>query len=307
MKYETFIKFKPENVYKKTKNWIKNNYKKNIVDNFAMATATLPQLVAIETFFAGMNDDVSQISRIGTFLFSLLGFGSILSRGRDNLTERKIYERFIKQIKENETYGKIKAKLRINDFKQKIRENETYGKITEKLRINDFKKWLEKNKGIRKSDRAYETTYQFITTPFVYTISNIIKGAVFNTKILIEIGLATGIQTIAGHKVLGVPRGYFIDLFRDLSGIQESARIPEKIKNLKPRYKKGLIALLTASSLAITCGIYSLTPDKSMFYDRFISNKKIEVVEDSKIKNMKTKNNYKKLENIVLENSNEKP
>src|SRR3989344_2208263 len=65
----------------------------------------------------------------------------------------------------------------------------------------------------------------------------------------------------------GIACGYAIDFYKDLSGIQESKRIPSKIfgldiKNKSPKFKKSLLALATAGSIALTSGIYHFIPDK---------------------------------------------
>ena len=65
---------------------------------------------------------------------------------------------------------------------------------------------------------------------------------------------------------LGWPAGYTIDLFRDLTGIKKSERIPSRIRNLGSGTKKGLATLALAGSLAVTAGIYGLTQDKNETY-----------------------------------------
>ena len=80
------------------------------------------------------------------------------------------------------------------------------------------------------------------------TIKEIVGGTVAGTLF----GLASG----------GLI-GYGMDTFRDLTGIKESARVPKYIRNKSFRFKLGLAATITAASIALTAGIYKITPDKN--------------------------------------------
>ncbi|MBI4163512.1 MAG: hypothetical protein HY512_01500 [Candidatus Aenigmarchaeota archaeon] len=64
--------------------------------------------------------------------------------------------------------------------------------------------------------------------------------------------------------VIGPMLGYFIDVYRDLVGIEKCERptYPKTIKSLRPTIKKSLAAGLVAASIGLTAGVYSLTPDK---------------------------------------------
>lgn len=70
----------------------------------------------------------------------------------------------------------------------------------------------------------------------------------------IAIGTACGIALGA---VNGGPMGYAVDLFRDLTGLKESERIPELVRKQNSKIKKGLVALLVGSAIALTSAIYS--------------------------------------------------
>jgi hypothetical protein len=63
---------------------------------------------------------------------------------------------------------------------------------------------------------------------------------------------------------IGGPIGYAIDTFRDLAGLKEMERnsYPDFIRRQGPKAKIGIASLLTAATIAITTGIYYLTPNK---------------------------------------------
>ena len=81
-----------------------------------------------------------------------------------------------------------------------------------------------------------------------------------------KVAIGTGIN-VAVSPLAGIIMGYSIDGFRDLTGLEDSERIPELVKKQKPSIKKSLAAILTAASIGLTAGIYSLTPDKSIGAD----------------------------------------
>lgn len=72
--------------------------------------------------------------------------------------------------------------------------------------------------------------------------------------------------------VKGPIKGYAIDSFRDLAGIEESSRLPISIKSLSPKVKKGIIAAAIVSSIALMGIIYNSTtpkPPKNTNYDKY--------------------------------------
>ena len=103
-------------------------------------------------------------------------------------------------------------------------------------------------------DAAYVALFNMAVTPPFYYYSGVhdIKKIVFGTAIAIGVGL-----------VSGGPVGYVIDAYRDLTGIQESRRLPAFVKNMNPRLKLGLATALTAAALGITVKIYDLAPGKN--------------------------------------------
>lgn len=103
------------------------------------------------------------------------------------------------------------------------------------------------------SDSIYGGLWNlFIAPPFYYAsgardLSEIVGG----TAIGILFGLTSG----------GLV-GYAIDMYRDLTGIKESARVPIYIRNKSSKFKLGLATAITASAIALTTGVYKITPDK---------------------------------------------
>jgi len=87
--------------------------------------------------------------------------------------------------------------------------------------------------------------------------------------------LAMGISAAKGPI-----KGYSIDTFRDLAGIEESSRLPSSIKSLSPKVKKGMIAAAIVASIATSYFIYRATPprvSKEIYpdkYDLILENQK---------------------------------
>ena len=80
-----------------------------------------------------------------------------------------------------------------------------------------------------------------------------------------EIAIGTAAAVVFGG-INGPFLGYAIDIGRDLTGLKNSERpsYPKKVRSLGSKTKKGLAALLTGSAIALTAGIYSITPDNSL-------------------------------------------
>jgi hypothetical protein len=60
----------------------------------------------------------------------------------------------------------------------------------------------------------------------------------------------------------GPIKGYAIDTFRDLTGIEESNRLPKYIKSLPLGVKRGIAVAAIVASLATLCLIYKATPQE---------------------------------------------
>lgn len=103
-------------------------------------------------------------------------------------------------------------------------------------------------------DAVYSGAFNMVVTPAFYyaagsrDMTEIIGG----TAISIGFGLASG----------GIV-GYVMDNYRDFTGIKESKRVPDAIKNKSPRFKLGLAAAATAFSIALTCGTYIAQPNNT--------------------------------------------
>jgi hypothetical protein len=106
----------------------------------------------------------------------------------------------------------------------------------------------EKVKGVH--DHLFSLAYStVITPPFYYAAGS---------RDLKEIAIGT-VTTMGIALAMGGAMGYSIDAFRDLTGIEESERLPDLVKNQNSYVKKGLAALLTMGSVGTMAAIYSLT------------------------------------------------
>ena len=105
------------------------------------------------------------------------------------------------------------------------------------------------------NDAVYNGLFNLVGGPFIYLIAG--------SRNLNEIAMGTALGIVLGI-VNGFPLGYSADVFRDLAGLKECERplYPKFLKRQNSKIKKGLAALLVASSIALTAGIYALTPDK---------------------------------------------
>ncbi|MEK6932542.1 MAG: hypothetical protein AABW56_01980 [Nanoarchaeota archaeon] len=106
-------------------------------------------------------------------------------------------------------------------------------------------------------DSIYGGLFNLIIAPGFYYTSGVrdLNEILGGTAISILFGLTSG----------GL-MGYSIDMFRDLTGIKESARVPRYIKNKSSNFKLGLATAITAASIALTAGIYKITSDKKQFH-----------------------------------------
>lgn len=135
-----------------------------------------------------------------------------------------------------------------------------------RLNIND--KTKERTQQIH--DSLYGGLLNLLTTPLFYYASGArnLKEIIGGTLMGIGFGLAAG----------GLI-GYIIDMGRDLTGIKESARVSEYIRNKNPRFKLSLAAAITAASIALTGAIYKLNSD-----NHAVNKQKAEQHENFKIK-----------------------
>ncbi len=108
-------------------------------------------------------------------------------------------------------------------------------------------------------DFAYLAAFNLVTSPLLYYAS----GSRDPLEIAWGSALAVGVGAANG-----IPLGYAVDLFRDLTGIKKSERVPTKIRNLGSKTKRGLATLALAGSIVLTAGIYAITPDKIENYQQ---------------------------------------
>jgi len=121
-----------------------------------------------------------------------------------------------------------------------------------------FKIKDETNEGLQYShDTGYCAAFNLVLAPPIYYASG--------SRDLTEIAIGTGAAMVFSL-VNGWPLGYSVDLFRDLTGLNECNRpsYPDIIKRQTPRIKKTLAGLLVIGAIALTAGIYALTPDQSV-------------------------------------------
>src|SRR3989338_3451481 len=113
------------------------------------------------------------------------------------------------------------------------------------FRITD--KTLERMQTL--NDVAYTAVFNLAISPLIYFIS----GA----RDLKEIVVGTLCASFFGA-LNGVPMGYSVDLFRDLTGLKKSERIPRFVRKTNSKIKKGLCGLLVAASIGLTASVYNL-------------------------------------------------
>ncbi|MFA6072533.1 MAG: hypothetical protein WC758_00270 [Candidatus Woesearchaeota archaeon] len=154
------------------------------------------------------------------------------------------------------------------------------------IKINDAS--LEKFQTMH--DVIYMAGYNLIISPAFYYVA----GSRDANEIIGGTALSIGFGLGAGWFL-----GYSVDFYRDFLGTKKSERVPEFIKNKSSNFKLGLAAVLTATSIALTAMVYTLTPN----YES--SNKKIEQkeLEFERLKYNKI-NERVKLKNNELNNTN---
>jgi len=106
-------------------------------------------------------------------------------------------------------------------------------------------------------DAIYTGLFNLIAAPIIYV------GA--GSRDIKEIAIGTA-SAVAFGAINGAPLGYSVDLFRDLTGLKECGRpsYPKLLKKQNSKIKKSLAVLAVAASVALTAGIYALTPDKEI-------------------------------------------
>ncbi len=223
----------------------KERLKYRVVDPTGMLVESTPIFAAFENGIVGYTNAVSRNVRLFAAGAAYLGLGKLLTKGREYSRER----------------------------------------------FNITEDSLERVQHIH--DALYTGVFNLLISPPMYTISQILEGQTIDFK---KMKVATGLAIATGI-LNGGPMGYVIDIFRDFTGVEENNRLPNSLgglantakkayfwtptsgrffdyvlrkaenaadftRSLKPRTKKGLAVLLTAGSLALTAGIYSVIPDK---------------------------------------------
>ncbi len=104
--------------------------------------------------------------------------------------------------------------------------------------------------------QVHDMTYIAATTAVVNPLIYLAAGSTD----LKEMAIATGWATLTGLSMGGV-MGYSVDLFRDLTGYQSSARIPETLRIRPPLVKKAIATGILVASIGLAGLIYSSTPN----------------------------------------------
>jgi len=138
--------------------------------------------------------------------------------------------------------------------------------VRKKLKITDE----TEEKRQKKIDRRTKMVFNAARSGITYLLG--LKGR-DPTKLLRGVGLG-----VIYGRLFGAQSGYMMDLYRDLSGLTPSKRIPEKIRNLKLGTKRLLMAGLIATSIGTTAGIYKTIPPVK----EYIMNKYEQVMENRK-------------------------
>jgi len=102
-------------------------------------------------------------------------------------------------------------------------------------------------------DLAYAVTFNFAFSPIMYAAAQRFAGEDLDWK---KIALGTGMSLLLGA-ANGIPLGYSIDVFRDLTGIEECKRPSYFLKKQSPRVKRLALAGIIALSLGVTGLMYS--------------------------------------------------
>ncbi len=114
-------------------------------------------------------------------------------------------------------------------------------------------------------DMIYLGVFNLLSSPALYLLSG--------SRDLKEITLGTITATVFGAAGGGAI-GYAIDTYRDLTGIQESTRLPRMIQQQPPAVKKTLAALVTAAAISASAGIYAWANNQNATHSGYSANQK---------------------------------
>ncbi|MBI4894987.1 MAG: hypothetical protein HY831_00705 [Candidatus Aenigmarchaeota archaeon] len=120
-------------------------------------------------------------------------------------------------------------------------------------------------------DALYTTAATLVLSPAIYAATQTMYGHEID---MYQIGKTTiPMACIAFFN--GVPIGYAVDTFRDLTGIEECKRpsYPPALKRQVPKMKKVIVAGLIATSLGAMSFVYSLAPHKHQDFNYITQGK----------------------------------
>jgi len=112
-------------------------------------------------------------------------------------------------------------------------------------------------------DKTKEGIQWIHDTSYAMAFNAFFAPAVYMATTEADLGQLIGatITAMAFAPITGYVGGYAMDGYRDLTGIQDSQRVNRKIRNLSPKLKLGVAALVTVGLIGVHAGIYKLTPD----------------------------------------------
>ena len=119
-------------------------------------------------------------------------------------------------------------------------------------------------------DLVYTAAFNLFIATIMYTSSQLLakltKGEDLDFG---EIARGTGVAVVLGA-INGIPMGYAVDAFRDLTGLKKCDRksYPNLVKKQNLKIKKSLAGLLIGGSIVLNAGIYALTSDKESEIDQ---------------------------------------
>lgn len=105
-------------------------------------------------------------------------------------------------------------------------------------------------------DATYWGLFTAVTSPIGYMIGYLISGHRIDVKEMLAASALQGVVSV----INGFQMWWGNDISLYLAGMRQECnrKLPESVKNLKPRAKRGILALATATSLALCAADYGV-------------------------------------------------
>ncbi len=123
-------------------------------------------------------------------------------------------------------------------------------------------------KGRNISKKFFKVGDEYESSKWKYTLHDGTYNVLFNAALLTPIYLSSGADIWQTTKAIaigsglrfftGIVNGYCMDVMKDLGGVEETSRLPKKIRDLEGKVKKALAVGLIATSIAATAGVYKI-------------------------------------------------